>query len=59
MSAEFHVWDGEEFVAQVCGPREEALTDAMHYARGCANAMIEEVTRKQVYPNTTPTERDA
>lgn len=29
---EFEVWQGDEMVASVSGPRDEALRDAMHYA---------------------------
>lgn len=55
----FHVWerrseDDIEFVAQVNGPRGEALTEARHYAMQVGStAIIEEVTRREVERRTT------
>ncbi len=54
---EFHVWcqmgeDDTEFVAQVDGPRDMALSEARRYAAGAATVgatvFIEEVTRREV-----------
>lgn len=31
--AKFEIWHGDDFVAETNGPRERALSDAIHYAR--------------------------
>lgn len=48
-SVEFEVWQGDEMYASSFGPRDQALSEAMHYASQCAcdgsSARVLEVTR--------------
>lgn len=42
-TAEFEVWQDGEVVAGSCGPREDALHEAMHYANQYGQEGIVEV----------------
>lgn len=46
--ADFEVYDGDEYFAGACGPRDQALAEALRYAAQIDNAEVYEVTRRRI-----------